>query len=160
ALYNWLAPPPAPVAITWIEETTFGGSGFPPAFFDHPFVTLSGPTWATGPIDYAKRIVWFQLDPNGLLVSGPTPFVVYDGVGRGAAGGRPGGPGALYFTDLYRDVDYASRIARGANVLRVRFVGSAAFPADVRVGPAPLSVQFSDASTVPTPTSWLWDFGD
>jgi cysteine-rich repeat protein len=160
ALYNWGPPPPAPVAISWIEETAFGGSGFPPAFFDHPFVTLSGPTWATGPIDYAKRIVWFELDPDGLLVKGPTPFVIYDGNGKATAAGLAAGPDGLYFTDLYKDVDYTSPIDRGANILRVRFVGSADFTGDIRNGPAPLTVQFSDTSSVPTPTSWLWDFGD
>jgi len=35
----------------------------------------------------------------------------------------------------------------------------AAFSADVTSGDAPLTVQFTDASTN-TPTSWDWDFGD
>ncbi len=159
ALYNW-SPPPAPVSLAWIQESTFGGSGFPDTAMGLAFVTLSGPTWASGVIGYAKRIVSFALDPDGVLVSGPSPFVVYTGVGKATAAGMAAGPDGLYFTDLYKDVDYRSPIDRGAHILRVRFTGSADFTADVRNGPPPLTVQFTDVSSVPEATTWLWNFGD
>ncbi|AKB77554.1 cell surface protein [Methanosarcina horonobensis HB-1 = JCM 15518] len=34
------------------------------------------------------------------------------------------------------------------------------FSANITSGPAPLVVLFTDTSTGPAPTSWLWDFGD
>lgn len=159
AIYNWF-PPPAPVSIAWIQPSTFGGSGFPASAMDRAFVTLSGPTWASGVVDVAKRIVSFQVDESGHLVAGPSPFVTYTGVGKATAGGMAAGPDGLYFTDLYKDLDYVTPIDRGAQILRVRFVGSADFTSDVRSGPAPLTVQFTDQSTVPSPTAWLWEFGD
>jgi PKD repeat protein len=159
ALYNWF-PPAAPVSLAWVQPETFGGSGFPASQMGRAFVTLSGPTWASGPIDYAKRIVALELDEDGLLVSGPTPVVVYDGLGKATAGGMAAGPDGLYFTDIYRDLGYAFPTDVGAQVLRVRFVGAADFTADVRHGPAPLTVQLTDTSTVPGATGWAWDFGD
>jgi len=40
------------------------------------------------------------------------------------------------------------------------FPVSVDFTADVRVGPAPLTVQFTDQSGVAGATAWAWDFGD
>ncbi|MGE3107674.1 MAG: PQQ-dependent sugar dehydrogenase [Phycisphaerales bacterium] len=159
AIYNW-APATGPVNIAFIQPGTFGGSQFPPEKFDHAFVSESGPTWATGPQGNGKRISEFVLDAAGNLVSGPTPLIEYVGGGKATVVGLTAGPDGLYFTDLYKDLGYASPIDRGANILRVKFVGDAAFTADVTSGTAPLSVQFADQSTVPSPSAWLWDFGD
>jgi PKD repeat protein len=159
ALYTW-TPSHAPVNLAFTQPETFGGSGFPAEKMDHAFVTESGPTWATGPQPLGKRISEFVLDAAGGLVAGPTPLVEYDGVGKATACGLTAGPDGLYFTDLYRDVGYASAIDRGANVLRVRFVGVADFTTDVDAGEAPLFVRFTDTSTVPSASAWRWEFGD
>lgn len=159
ASYNW-TPTHAPVNIVFLEPGVFGGSGFPDEKLDHAFVTESGPTWATGPQTRGKRIVEFTLDGAGLLVEGPTPLVEYNGAGKATAVGLAVGPDGLYFTDLYKDLGYATPIDRGANVLRVRFVGTADFSAVNSIGPAPRVVQFTDQSNVPSPTAWHWDFGD
>ncbi len=159
ALYNWF-PPVAPVALAWVQPETFGGSGFPASQMGRAFVTLSGPTWASGPIEGTKRIVSLALDDDGLVASMPTSFVVYDGIGKATAGGMAAGPDGLYFADIYRDLGYALPTDPGAHILRVRFVGAADFTADVQQGPAPLTVHFTDTSTVPGATAWAWDFGD
>jgi PKD repeat protein len=159
AIYNW-APSTGPVNIAFIQAATFGGSQFPTSKFDHAFVTESGPTWGTGPQSNGKRITEYVLDAAGNLVSGPLPFVEYIGAGKATAVALAAGPDGLYFSDLYRDQDYSSPIDRGANILRVRFVGAADFTADITTGPAPLGVQFTDLSTGPAPAAWLWDFGD
>jgi PKD repeat protein/glucose/arabinose dehydrogenase len=159
ALYNW-DPAHGPVNIAFVQPGTFGGSGFPGASLGHAFVSESGPTWATGPQTLGKRITEWVLDGSGNLVSGPTPLVEYVGAGKASCVGLAAGPDGLYFSDLYKDLDYATPIDRGANILRVRFVGDADFTADITSGQAPLTVQFTDTSTVPSPTAWSWDFGD
>lgn len=159
AIYNW-NPATAPVNIAFIQPGTFGGSGFPADKMDHAFVTESGPTWASGPVSNGKRITEFVLDAAGNRLSGPTPLAVYSGTGKATAVALAAGPDGLYFSDLYKDVDYSSPIDRGANILRIKFVGTASFANDVSSGPAPLSVHFSDTSNTPSPTAWLWDFGD
>lgn len=159
AIYNW-NPPHAPVNLAFIESGLFGGSGFPAAKFDHAFVTESGPTWADGPQTQGKRIVEFVLNGSGGLVSGPTTLVEYAGSGKATAVGLAAGPDGLYFTDLYKDVGFDSPIDPGANVLRVRYVGTADFSADVTFGYPPHYVQFTDLSSVPGPNTWAWSFGD
>ncbi len=159
ALYNW-NPATAPVNVAFIQSGTFGGSMFPSQKFDHAFVTESGPTWASGPQSLGKRVSEFVLSPSGTLISGPTDLIEYNGSGKATAVGLAAGPDGLYFTDLYKDVDYTSPIDPGANVLRISFVGSADFEADVTSGLSPLSVNFTDLSNIPSPSSWLWDFGD
>ncbi len=159
AIYNW-TPPRAPANIAFVQTQTFSGSGFPVERLDRAFVTESGPTWASGPQALGKRIVEFVLEDNGRLRSGPNTFVEYIGSGKATAVGLAAGPGGLYFTDLYKDQDYASPIDRGARVLRVKFVGYADFKADVIHGYPPFTVQFTDLSSVPAPAAWLWRFGD
>ncbi|MFZ0546607.1 MAG: PQQ-dependent sugar dehydrogenase [Candidatus Promineifilaceae bacterium] len=159
AIYNW-NPATAPVDLAFIQDGTFGSSGFPAEKEDHAFVSLSGPTWATGPQSRGKRIEEFVVDGSGNLVSGPTTLVSYNGSGKGTAAGITAGPDGLYFTDLYKDLDYATPIDAGANILRIRFVGVADFEGSPQLGLAPLNVVFTDTSNVPNPTSWLWDFGD
>ncbi len=159
AIYNW-NPARGPVNIAFVQPGTFGGSQFPAAKQGHAFVSESGPTWGTGPQALGKRISEFVLDAQGNLVSGPTPLIEYVGGGKASVVGLTAGPDGLYFTDLYKDLDYASPIDRGANVLRVRFIGDADFTANVTSGAAPLAVTFTDLSTVPNATAWSWDFGD
>ncbi len=159
AIYNW-NPAHAPVDITFIQTDTFGGSGFPADKLDHAFVTESGPTWATGPQARGKRIVEFVIDTDGTLITGPVTLVEYNGTGKATAAGMAAGPDGLYFTDLYKDLNYNSPIDPGANILRVRYVGVADFVGAPRLGLAPLTVTFTDTSNVPNPTAWLWDFGD
>lgn len=159
AIYNW-DPATAPVNIAFIQSQTFGGSGFPAAKMDHAFVTESGPTWASGPQSLGKRISEFVVGPTGTLISGPTPLIEYNGSGKATASGIAAGPDGLYFTDLYNDINFTTPIDAGANVLRIKLVGSADFEADVTSGLSPLTVNFTDLSTVPSPSAWAWDFGD
>ncbi|MBK8229444.1 MAG: PQQ-dependent sugar dehydrogenase [Candidatus Eisenbacteria bacterium] len=159
AIYNWVVPH-APVNLAFIESGQFGGSGFPADKFDHAFVTESGPTWADGPQAQGKRIVEFVLSGTGGLLSGPTPLVEYVGTGKATAVGLAAGPDGLYFSDLYKDAGFTSPVDAGANILRVKFVGTADFSADLAFGYPPHYVQFTDLSNVPGATSWSWSFGD
>ncbi len=159
AIYNW-NPATGPVNMAFVQPSTLGGSQFPAAKQDHAFVSESGPTWATGPQGNGKRISEFVLDAAGNRISGPTPLIEYVGGGKATVVALAAGPDGLYFSDFYKDLDFASPIDRGANVLRVRFVGDADFSANVTSGSSPLTVQFTDLSTVPSPTAWAWEFGD
>jgi glucose/arabinose dehydrogenase len=158
AIYTWVNTV-GPVNMAWIQPSTFGGSEFPSSKQDHAFVTESGPTYAQG-TNATKSITEFVVGPTGSYVSGPTTLVQYNGTGYATAAGLAAGPDGLYFTDLYKDLDATSPIDPGANVLRVRWRGFADFSADVVSGPSPLTVQFTDLSNAPSPTGWVWDFGD
>lgn len=158
AIYNWHSTV-GPVNLAFIEPQTWGGSYFPSSEYDHAFVTLSGATYATGPSP-AKAIVEFSLTPSGTLISGPNPIIQYAGTGQATAVGLTAGPDGLYFTDLYKDLGASSPIDPGANVLRLKYRGIANFSASATIGPSPLPVTFSDLSSVPSPSSWFWDFGD
>lgn len=120
AIYNW-NPAHAPVNITFVQPETFQGSHFPASWMDTAFVSESGPTYATGPQTRGKRIVTFNLDASGQLLSGPQPFVEYVGTGQATVVGLAAGPDGLYFTELYRDEGASSPIDPGARVLRVRY---------------------------------------
>ncbi|MBI2486597.1 MAG: PQQ-dependent sugar dehydrogenase [Deltaproteobacteria bacterium] len=122
AIFNW-SPSFAPVNIVFIQPETFDGSGFPPNKMDHSFVSESGPTWATGPQSRGKRISEFVLDANGDLVSGPIPLIEYDGSGKATVAALAAGPDGLYFSNLYKDLNFDSPIDRGASIFRVTFVG-------------------------------------
>ena len=123
AIYNW-NPATAPVNIAFIQTNRFGGSGFPADKYDHAFVSESGATWASGPQSNAKRITEFVLDSTGTLISGPTPFIQNNGIGKATVVALAAGPDGLYFSDFYKDLNYASPIDRGANILRVRWAGT------------------------------------
>lgn len=159
ALYNWVQTH-APVNITFVEPERFGGSGFPAEVYGNAFVTESGGTWATGPQGNGKRIVQFRFDAAGALLSGPQLLAAYNGSGKASASALAAGPDGLYFANLYKDQDYTSPIDRGANIYRIRFVGTADFTAAVTAGTAPLTVSFTDRSSVPGASAWAWDFGD
>lgn len=159
ALYNWEIST-GPVNMTFIQPETFSGSRFPAAKMGRAYVTLSGPTYGQGPQSLGKRIEEFQINSSGALVGGPQTLVEYNGSGRATAAGLAAGPDGLYFTDLYKDVDTTGPTVAGANVLRIRFTGFAAFTANNPQGELPLPVQFTDSSDVPGATAWAWDFGD
>ena len=159
AIYNW-DPPHGPVNMAFPQSRIFSGSGFPLSKLDHMYITESGPTYATGPQAKGKRIVEFEVSPGGTLISGPAPLVEYNGSGKGTAVALTAGPDGLYFSDFYKDLNYTSPVDRGANILRVKFIGTADFAANATSGLAPLSVQFTDLSNVPSASAWFWDFGD
>ena len=159
AIYNW-NPASGPVNMAFVQPSTFGGSGFPASAQGAMYISESGATWGTGPQTIGKKITYFTLDGAGNRLTGPTPLISYNGTGKGTVVALAAGPDGLYFSDFYKDTDYVSPIDAGANILRVRFVGSADFSASATTGPAPLSVTFTDASTAPGAASWLWDFGD
>jgi glucose/arabinose dehydrogenase len=124
AAYNW-EPSHAPVNIDFVEAEKYDNSGFPSSFSGHAFVTESGPTYRPGPLTNGKAVVEFELEEDGDRISGPDMLARYTGVGRATAVGLAAGPGGLYFTDLYKDTGASSPIDRGANVLRIRYCGTA-----------------------------------
>lgn len=158
AIHTWVIPV-APVQMTFIQSAVFAGSGFPAAVIGRAYVTESGPTYATGPQANGKRITSFEINGSGQKVSGPDVLVSYQGTGRSTAAAIAAGPDGLYFSDLYAE-NGGNPAAAGANILRVRFVGAADFTAGNNTGSPPLRVSFTDTSTVPEPSGWLWDFGD
>jgi len=123
ALYNW-NPAHGLVNIAFVQRPTFLGSGFPRLQMDHAFVTESGPTYATGPQVLGKRIVEFNPQPGGEMGGHPNGLVEYTGTGKGSAVGLAAGPDGLYWTELYKDLNYSSPIDPGARLLRVRYVGT------------------------------------
>jgi len=118
ALYNW-APATGPANMAFVQPESFGGSGFPSSLWDQAFVTLSGPTYASGPQANGKRIVRFELAADGSVLAGPTPFVQYTGAGKSTAVALAAGPDGLYFSELYSDDGQGGPTAPGARILRV-----------------------------------------
>ena len=125
SLYNW-NPAHAPVNISFVQQSTFGGSQFPEHMWDHAFVSESGPTYAAGPQSLGKRIVEFELDASGNVVGGPTPLVEYVGLGHSSVVGLAAGPDGLYFTELYEQSGANGPTASGSRVFRVRYTGGPA----------------------------------
>jgi glucose/arabinose dehydrogenase len=122
ALYNWGPPAHAPVNIAFVQSQTFAGSRFPLSQQDHAFVAESGPTYATGPQVYGKRIVEFEPDQDTGEIGGhPHGLVEYTGTGKATALGLATGPDGLYFTELYKDLDYTTPIDPGARLFRIRY---------------------------------------
>jgi hypothetical protein len=158
-------PAPAPVNIEFVQSNVFGGSGFPASKQGHAFITLSGPTHARGP-NFAKSIQEWVFNDNGTRrvsaagqPANPRELASYEGSGYSTAAGIAAGPDGLYFSTLYPDVD-ANATNVGAKIFRIVYIGAADFTADKTAGPLPLTVKFTDASDVPNPTAYLWDFGD
>lgn len=138
ALYNWGPPAHAPVNIAFVQPQTFGGSEFPISQQDHAFVTESGPTWATGPQVQGKRIVEFEPDQDTGEIGGhPHTLVEYTGTGKATAVGLAAGPGGLYFTELYKDLDYASPIDPGARLMKISYTGALPQPESPGSSPNP-----------------------
>jgi glucose/arabinose dehydrogenase len=120
AIYNW-SPSSGPVNIAFVQQATFGGSGFPANRLDHAFVTESGATYAQGQQTIGKRISEFVLDLSGNRVAGPIPFVEYVGDGYATAVGLAAGPDGLYFSDLYKDEQTTGPTNSGARILRISY---------------------------------------
>ncbi len=158
AIHNWVTPV-APVQMTFIQSSVFEGSNFPSSALERAYITESGPTYAAGPQANGKRVTMFDIGPDGQKLSGPDTLVSYQGSGRSTAAAITAGPDGIYFSDLYKETG-SNPVAAGANILRIRFVGAADFTMENNTGAPPLSVSFTDTSTIPEPGSWLWDFGD
>lgn len=156
AIYNWNIPV-APIQIAFTEPERFDGSGFPSDKLRSAFVTESGPTWATGPQQYGKKISEFVIGPDETLLSGPTTFAEYNGSGKATAAGLVAGPGGLFFTDLYKDYGQSSPVDAGANIIRIRWVGYADFTSRFERSS---TISLTDQSDVPDAQSVSWDFGD
>jgi glucose/arabinose dehydrogenase len=127
ATYNW-SPANAPVNVAFIQQQTFGGSGFPQSKWDHAFVSTSGPTWATGPQPYGKKIVEFTLDSSGNRLAGPATLIEYTGTGKSTVAALAAGPDGLYFSELYNEFDFNSATSRGAKIYKVRYTGGTTEP--------------------------------
>lgn len=116
AIYNW-GGATAPVHLQFIT-----GNGFPPAKIDHAFVTESGATYATGLQATGKRISEFVLDASGNLVSGPIPFLEYNGSGKATAAGMIAGPDGLYNVRLTVTGTNGQSVAQKNNYITVASV--------------------------------------
>lgn len=123
-LYTWF-PSVAPVAMAICEPTQFNGGDFPQTMWHSAFVTEFGPAWAPGTHDRGKRISEFVVSPTGELLRGPTPLVEFmgDRLGRATISAIAFGPGGLYFSDFFKNMDYQSPFDRGSNIFRVVYVG-------------------------------------
>ena len=133
--YVW-NPATAPVNIAFVQPQTFGGSLFPASGQDDAYVSLSGPTYATGPQSRGKRIEWFpDVDTlsGGKLTTPPMTLVRYNGTGRATISALASGPDGLYFSDFYRDDGAGGATAAGSNVYRLRYVDFE--PASVTAAP-------------------------
>ncbi len=121
ALYNW-DPASAPVNITFVQAETFGGSGFPAAYFGRAYVTQSGPTWASGPGSaYYKSVTEWTIDGAGVLVGQPRAIAYYNGGGKSTTVAIAAGPDGLYFSDFYKEDSFADPTARGSSIFRARY---------------------------------------
>ncbi len=147
AIYNW-DPAHGPVNIAFVEPQTFAGSGFPASKHDHAFVTESGPTYGSGPMVKGKRIVEFVVGQNENLLSGPTTFAEYRGVGKASAAALAAGPDGLYFSDLYKD-ESSNPLEPGANILRIRHVGHSGGGEPPPAGTPPVNTSAPSVSGTP-----------
>ncbi|MBL8880885.1 MAG: PQQ-dependent sugar dehydrogenase, partial [Phycisphaerales bacterium] len=146
ALYNWF-PAVAPVNIAFCEPGAFHAGGFPENALHTAFVSEFGPSWAPGTHDRGKRISQFEISASGALISGPTPLIEYTGarLGRSTVSALAFGPGGLYFSDFFKDLDYQGPFDRGSNIFRVVFIGEHGHDA-----PAPtLTVTCPDNFSIP-----------
>jgi glucose/arabinose dehydrogenase len=122
ALYNW-SPATAPVNIAFVQNEVFAGSGFPASYFGRAYVTQSGATFGAGPGDARNKCIteWI-IDTNGTLVSGPRTVANYNGGGYSTAVAIASGPDGLYYSDFYSENSGGNPTARGANILRLKYV--------------------------------------
>ena len=126
--YIW-SPATAPVNIDFVDSARFGGSMFPSEAQGHAYVSLSGSTYAAGPLADSKAIVEFSdldtLNGSGKLAVPPSYLVRYNGTGRASVAGLAAGPDGLYFSDLYEDTGTGGATGAGSIIYRVRYVGDA-----------------------------------
>ncbi len=123
AKYIW-NPAHAPVNLDFIQPSNFAGSQFPASKQGYAFVSESGPTYASGPQARGKRIVGFEFDTNGDVLSGPITLVEYAGSGRATVVAIAAGPDGIYFSELYKDEDAVTPIDAGARIFKVSFTTS------------------------------------
>lgn len=122
AIYNW-NPATAPVNITFLQNETFAGSGFPSTHWGRAYVTQSGGTYAIGPGNNSyKSITEWQISQAGAIVAGPRAVAHYNGGGASSAVAIAAGPDGLYFSDFYKEDSLDNPIARGSSILRLRYV--------------------------------------
>lgn len=121
-------PSTAPVNMAFVANSIQGGSQFPAEALGHAYVTLSGSTYSSGPLQRSKGIVEFPdlvtVDGSGKLVNQPSFLVKYNGTGRATTVALAAGPDGLYFSDLYEDTGAGGATGVGANIYRVRYVGN------------------------------------
>ncbi len=121
ALYAW-QPAVAPVNIALIETATFNGSGFPEVLRNRAFISQSGSTWASGPGTTREKVISeIILSPTGQLLRGPIPVAAYNGFGKSSASALTAGPDGLYFSELYKEDDFANPAARGSRIFRLSY---------------------------------------
>ncbi|MBC8107555.1 MAG: PQQ-dependent sugar dehydrogenase, partial [Anaerolineae bacterium] len=127
--YIW-DPATAPVNMDFVDSSKFGGSMFPAEAQGHAYVSLSGSTYAAGPLANSKAIVEFSdldtLNGSGKLAVAPSFLVRYNGTGRATVAGLAAGPDGLYFSDLYEDTGSGGATGPGSTIYRVRYVGNSA----------------------------------
>lgn len=120
ALYNW-NPSTGPVNIAFIQQETFGGSGFPSQYWGRAYVTQSGATYGSGPGNARSKVVTeWVIDASGTLVGSPRPVAYYNGSGKSSAVAIAAGPDGLYFSDFYA-ADATNPTTRGARILRIKY---------------------------------------
>jgi hypothetical protein len=123
AKYVW-DPAIGPVNLAFTQASTFGGSLFPAGSMGDGFVSLSGPTYASGPQAGSKNVLWFpDMDTlsGGKLSVAPITLVNYNGTGKATVVALTAGPDGLYFSDFYRDDGVGGATASGSNVYRIRY---------------------------------------
>ncbi len=140
SLYIW-NPAVAPVNIEFIQTASFGGSRFPLSYMDRAYVTLSGPTYASGAGTSTRKCITEFSDlvtvgPDGKLAVPPRTVARYSGTGRSSVAALAAGPDGLYFSDLYEETGAGGATGAGANIFRLRHF----CPADFN-GVGGLSVQ-------------------
>lgn len=153
AIHNW-QPAVGPTGVAFAEN-----GAFPPERHGRLYAAGSNGTFAAGPSANGKKIWEFELDGNGEKLAEPVVFLDYAGTGRATVAGIAFGPDGLWFSGLYRD-EGTSPVEPGASLYRIVHTGIASFDATPRAGVVPLAVAFTDASSVPDPVAWTWEFGD
>ena len=138
ALHNW-DPATGPVNIAFVENGVFHGSGFPLRKYGR---RLRHPLGADLRLGTAGR----DLKPHRRVRLQPgrqchrpavPPLVHYNGDGKSTVAALASGPHGWYFSDLYNEDDFNNPTARGANVLRLRYVGGAPLPPPPPEPPTP-----------------------
>lgn len=120
ALFNW-EPAHAPVGLAFPEPGRFGGSGFPASSYGNAFVAESGPTFASGRQGLGKRIRELPLTADDRFAGPDRSLVEYNGIGRATAVALAMGPGGMYFSDFYKDINLTTPIDRGSRIMKITY---------------------------------------
>ena len=105
----------APTALVFNK----GGNSFPADTVGDTYVALSGSTYSQGGDPISKRIVKFDVGPDGEELGNET-LVRYTGTGFGAPIGLAFGEDGLYFTDIYGEDGFTSYGETHGNIFLVR----------------------------------------